>query len=181
MQELQVETKVYDEQPAPNKTLGTRRLAGHDGTGIAQYAGCDDGTISNSRTSLWDAESLDGIDAFSDEAAQECPNGDEPTCPCLQSPANDQYHGGRTANGSDKGLRPLFRPVLLLLQDQTDRCTRKRRKLIVWEVSVSHRWHHDSGVLTASDSAIFTVYIAEAGFHTASPICRHRGILAGRR
>ena len=125
MQELQVETKVYDEQPAPDKTLGARRLAGHDGTGITQYAGCDDGTISNSRTSLWNAESLDGINAFSDEAAYACSNGDESTCPGVQSPENDQHHGRRAADEGDEGLRPLFCLILLLLQGQTNRYTRK--------------------------------------------------------
>ena len=89
---------MYDEQPAPDKTLGTRRLAGHDGAGITQYAGCDDGTISNSRTSLWDAESLDGLDAFFDETAQECSNGDEPACSGVQPPENDQHHGRRAAD-----------------------------------------------------------------------------------
>ena len=78
---------------APDKALGTRRAAGCHGTGVAQHGRCDADAISYGGAPVWDAKSLDGIDAFSDEAAQECPNGDEPTCPCLQSPANDQHHG----------------------------------------------------------------------------------------
>ena len=111
---------MYDEQSAPDKALGARRPTGCHGTGTAQYTGCDVGAISNGRASLWDAESLDGIDAFSDEATQECPNGDGATCPCLQSSANDQHHGRRTANRGDEGLRPLFLSLLLLLQGQTN-------------------------------------------------------------
>jgi hypothetical protein len=46
-------------------------------------AGRNEGAGSNSGASLWDVKGMDGLIALSDEAVQECSNGDESSRSCL--------------------------------------------------------------------------------------------------
>jgi hypothetical protein len=58
----------------------------------------DADAIANGGASLRDTKSMDGPLALPDEKTQKRAHGDEPACSGVQSPANDQHHGGRATD-----------------------------------------------------------------------------------
>src|SRR6202049_680800 len=97
---------MHDERLSAHRTLGTRSGPRYDAGSPRSPPRCDAPTPANRRTSFRNAQSLDGLSAFPDQAAASRQYRDEPPCAGLQSQTRHANHGDRAADASDAGLRP---------------------------------------------------------------------------
>ena len=102
------EITLYDRQGTTCHPLGTLgNPQGHAGS-TGSRSGDHAGTLTNTGTPIRDVESLDGINALSDEDAESSRCRDEFARARLQPEARHEHPGHQATNSGDSGIGPVF-------------------------------------------------------------------------